>query len=278
MQINIGDEQIIELLSPFSPDQVRERAFAKRVDAFGQMLKFIQRPKPEDIEIGAMQKRLECFWFATATARYVYDRKHTYRLDVAHEVQGVTLYGVEHPVSGDKNHAITFDGVERCVEEFRQEMTCDAQQGSDVKYDKHMAFPKHIIPDVKELACDGTLVVAPEVRGSFVVRKLVGMLMKTFQADTVVEERIDVEQVALYYRPVIAIEYIWRAKDKKQIVEFDALTGDTRAESGEFKHRVVKVLENDALFDIGADAIGTVFPGVNVAVKLGRLAARKALK
>ncbi len=278
MQINIGDEQIVELLTPFTPDQVREKALAKRVDAFGQMLKFIQRPKPEDIELGAIQKRLECFWFASAVARYVYDRKHTYRVDVAREVQSVTFYGAEHPAAGDKSRAITFDGVERCVEEFRQELTLDAQQGSEVKYDKYLTFPKNGVTDVAALGSDGALVVAPEVRGSFVVRKLVGLLMKTFQADKIVEERIDVEQVALYYRPVIAIEYLWRAKDKKQIVEFDGLTGDIRAEGGVFKHKVVQVLENDALFDIGADAIGTVFPGVNVAVKLGRLAARKALK
>ena len=38
------------------------------------------------------------------------------------------------------------------------------------------------------------------------------------------------------------------------------------------------VLENDALFDIGADAVGTVLPGANIAVKLGRLAARKVMK
>ncbi len=36
--------------------------------------------------------------------------------------------------------------------------------------------------------------------------------------------------------------------------------------------------ENDVLFDIGADAVGTVLPGVNVAIKLGRLAARKVVK
>ena len=40
----------------------------------------------------------------------------------------------------------------------------------------------------------------------------------------------------------------------------------------------MSVLENDDLFDIGADAVGTFVPGANIVIKLGRLAARKALK
>lgn len=278
MEINIGAEEIIELQSVFTPEQVREKALAKRVDAFGQMAKFIQHPKPEDIAISATQKRLEPFWYASAIARYVYERRRTFHVQVEPEVQSVTLYGSEHPAAGDKNRSFTLDGVERCVEECRQELFLDAQRGNPGKFDKYANFPKNTVAEVAALERDGTLVVAPEVRGSFVVRKLVSLLMKTFQADRVLEEKIDVTQVALYYRPVFAVEYCWQVKDKKQVMEFDGLTGEVKLESGELKKKVVSVLENDALFDIGADVAGTLFPGVNVAVKLGRLAARKAIK
>ena len=110
------------------------------------------------------------------------------------------------------------------------------------------------------------------------MRKLAQLLLKTFQADKIYEERIDVDPVILYCRPVYAFEYYWKAKEKRSTVEFDALTGEVRAEAGQIKKQVVNVLENDALFDIGADAIGTVMPGANVAVKLGRLAARKVVR
>ena len=134
------------------------------------------------------------------------------------------------------------------------------------------------MPDVASLQQDGTLVVWPEVRGSFVVRKLVSLLMRTFQADQVHEEKIDVEQVLLCFRPVYVVEYVWKPRQKKQAMELDALTGEFKTVSGDFKKQVVRVLENDALFDIGADAIGTVLPGANIAVKLGRLAARKIVR
>ena len=131
--------------------------------------------------------------------------------------------------------------------------------------------------DLSALEQNGALVVAPQVRGSYVVRKLAMLMIKNFSADLIHEERVDVEHVALVYRPLYAVEYTWKAKAKTNVWEFDALTGDIKAEGGQIKKQVVRILENDALFDIGADAIGTVLPGVNVAIKLGRLAARKAL-
>ena len=51
MEINLGDERIVELRATYSPEQIREKALAKRVEAFGQIAKLFQRPKPEDIEI-----------------------------------------------------------------------------------------------------------------------------------------------------------------------------------------------------------------------------------
>ncbi len=278
MEIDLGTEQIVELPAAFSPEQIQEKALAKRGDAFGQMAKLIQRPKLDDIEITTIQKRLEPFWYASATARYVYDRRASYRVPVSSEVQAVKLGDADHAVSGDKNRTFALEGLEHCVEELRQDLLLDAASGKEAKLEKYMAFPKTVVPTIAALEQGGTLVVAPEVRGSFVVRKLVALLMKTFQADQIHEEKIDVAEVTLYYRPVFAIEYVWKAKDKKQVVEFDGLTGELKAESGEIKKKMVSVLENDALFDIGADAVGTVFPGVNVAIKLGRLAARKTIR
>jgi hypothetical protein len=115
------------------------------------------------------------------------------------------------------------------------------------------------------------------VRSSFVVRRIIPMLLKTFQADRVLEETVNVETITLCYRPTFAVEYAWAAKQKKQVMVFDALSGAAKAVPGELRKQVAKVLENDVLFDIGADAIGTIIPGANVAIKLGRVAVRKAM-
>ncbi len=278
VEINLGEERIVELQSGLSTEQVQAKALACRVDAFGSVAKLIQRPKAEDIGIATIQKRLEPFWYAEAVARYVYDRRHTYRIEVAPEVRSVAVFGNDLEASGERGRSFQLEGLEHCVEETRRELLLDAQHGDEVDLHKYLAYPERAVSDVTALSQGGTLVVAPEVRGSFVVRKLVSLLVKTFQADQIHEERIDVERIILYYRPIYAVEYLWKPKGKTKVFEFDGLTGDVKAEAGEIKRQVARVLENDTLFDIGADAIGTVLPGANLAVKLGRLAARKVVR
>ncbi len=278
MDINLGAEKIVELESPFSLDDIKDKALAKRIDAFGQLAKFMQRPKPDEIEITQSEKRYEPFWFGEASAHYTYDRRHRYEVPVTPEVRIVSFLEQEHPVQNGHGHYFYLDAVEHCVESNTRQLMLDPQRGEERDYGKYLNFVKKEVPSLEALQADGAIVISPEVRSSFLVRKLAQLLIKTFQADKIYEERIDVESVILYYRPLYVFEYYWKAKEKRSTVEFDALTGEVRAEPGQIKKQVVNVLENDVLFDIGADAIGTVLPGANVAVKLGRLAARQVIR
>ena len=70
--------------------------------------------------------------------------------------------------------------------------------------------------------------VPPEQRASFVVRQLLTGMLKPLQADVVHEESITFEQIDLYYRPWWAFEFHWKVKDKKGVVELDAVTGEMR--------------------------------------------------
>ncbi len=277
MEINLGNERIVVLQAAYTADQIREKALSRRVDVFGRVVKLIQRIKPEDIEITVFQKRFEPFWFASASTRYVYDRKHAYRVGVSPEVQAVTVYGNKHAVAHEQKNTFELEAMEHCVEEFRKESSFDAMQGNEADFSKYLTYPKTEVPEMAALKNEGSIVVPPEVRGSFVVRKLVQMLIKTIQADKIHEEKIDIKEITLFYRPVYAVEYYWKAKNKKLVVEFDALTGETKVGGVEIKKQVSAVLENNTLFDFGADAVGILIPGANLAVKLGRLAAKKVI-
>jgi hypothetical protein len=276
MDIDIHEEKIIELVAPLSVEAIREKALAKRVEAFGQLIRFMQRPKPEEIEITETQKRYEPFWYGSARAVYKYDRRHRYEVPVAPEVRAVTLYEKEHEV--EKGHAFHLDALEHCEEELTQELMLDPQNGHEREYHKYLAFTGKEVENLQALEGEDTVVVHPEIRSSFLVGKLTQGLMKTIQADQIHEQRIEVDKVILYYRPVYAFEFFWKSRDKRQVIEFDALTGEMRAEAGEISRQITNVLENDDLFDIGSDVVGTFVPGANIAIKLGRLAARKALK
>lgn len=278
MQINLGEEKILRLVSPFGEQEIADRARAKRMDAFGQLIRFVQRPKPDEIVVSQTEKRYEPFWYGAARAFYKYDRRHRYEVGVAPEVESVTVYEHDHAVDKEKGRHFALDAMEHCEEHLERQLMLDPFKGDEHDYARYLGFDKEQVADLEALRQGGAAVISPEVRSSFLVRKLAGTLMRTFQADKIYEERIDVDEVVLYYRPVYAFEYLWTGRDKRAVVEFDALTGDVRAEPGQIKKQVATVLENDALFDIGADVVGTVLPGANIVVKIGRLAARKALE
>lgn len=276
MDINIGEEKIVALIPPFTADVIQDRADAKRVDAFGQLVKFMQRPKSEEVEVVATQKRYEPFWYGAARAFYKYDRRHRYTVPVSSEVRVASFYDHEHVVQSGQ--AFQFEAIEHCEEELQRELLLDPMTGAESDFRKYLNFPKQDVENLEALQSEGAVVVSPEVRSSFLVGKLTQLLMKTIQADKIFEQHIDVEQIILYYRPVYAFEFLWKPRDKRSVVEFDALTGETRAAPGQIKKQIARVLDNDDLFDIGADVVGTFVPGANIGVKLGRLAARKALK
>ncbi len=166
MDITIDQEKIIELVSPFSEETLQERALAKRADAFGQLVKFMQRPKAEDVEITETQKRYESFWYGLARAHYKYDRRHQYEVVVADEVQAVTVYGNEHSV---EKRVFALDALEHCVEDLTQELMLDPEHGHERDYHKYLAFTGKEIASLEELRAPGTLVEVPEVRSSFLV-------------------------------------------------------------------------------------------------------------
>ena len=71
--------------------------------------------------------------------------------------------------------------------------------------------------------------VPPQARATAVVRQVMSEVVKPVQAQMIHEERVDVEAIDLYFRPVYAFEYEWAAKNKRVVVEYDALTGEIRA-------------------------------------------------
>ncbi|MHB1132462.1 MAG: hypothetical protein ACYC4L_08755 [Chloroflexota bacterium] len=278
MEVNFCAERIVEILPVFSPAEVQERALAKRPEAFGQVARFFQRPAADEIEVVAVQKRLEPFWHVVALATYQYERKASYRFDVPGEVEAVSLEGRRYDVQTSKGRYVEVEAFDHCLEEARRELLVDAVSGRDVDFRKYLGQQQQEAASLDALQGEGTVIIAPQVRSSSLARKAVGLLVRNFEADQVLEDRIDFESLVLYYRPIYAIEYLWASKQKRQVLELDGLTGETRAEGGRLEKQVAKSLDNDDLFDIGADTIGTLVPGANIAIKVGRLAARKVVR
>ena len=277
MDISLGEPRIIGLEPRLEYDDLLRHAEERKTGALGTGLGgLLSRPKAEDVKLGTVQRRVEPFWHISATAHYVYDRTRTYTVPAsATDVRSVTLLGSDFGVAGGgKGQPATFglEVLEHCTEDFREEVWVDGAAGSPVAGAAAlMAGPHHDVPDPAALAADDTMVVPPEQRASAIVRQLLAKLLRPLQADVVFEERLAVEHLELVYRPIVAFEFVLPAKDRRGVVEVDALTGAVSTATS-LKLQIGRRVSRDALFDIGADTVGLLVPGGSIAVKLARVA------
>jgi hypothetical protein len=272
MDIQLADQHIYRLDDRLTPEEIRQRAMDRRTGAFGSGLENIfSRPKPDDIELIDSQRRLEPFWHVGCNAVYVYERSHEYTVQASGaQVQAVTVHGEDHPIS--QGGSFTIPTTEHSREEYRQALFLDGVTGAAVADAATIVgSPRHEVTDLEALAAEADIVVPPEQRASFVVRQLLTGMLKPLQADVVHEESITFEQIDLYYRPWWAFEFHWKVKDKKGVVELDAVTGQLR-NSQALMARLSRTVSRDSLFDIGADTVSLLVPGGGIAVKVAKMA------
>lgn len=275
MDIQLADQHIFVLDERVSVDEIRQRAMDKRTGAFGGGIGgLLQRPKPDEIELVETQRRLEPFWHVGAHARYVYDRNRDYTVPASGpEVREVTVHGETRPVAAVGGRgSFVLSTVEHCRDEFSEQLYVDGVTGAAVSDGAVIVGgPHHEVTDLSSAAEESTVVVPPEQRASFVVRQLLGSMMKPVQADTLLEESVTLDNIDLYYRPWWAFEFHWKPKDKRGVVELDAVTGQMR-QGQALMARMSRMVNRDTMFDIGADTVGLLVPGGSIAVKVARLA------
>lgn len=271
MDITFGKEQIFRLLPKLNMDQARERAWDKKTSVFGSGLTgFFSRPKSEEVQITYNEYRYEPFWHVACSVRYDYDRTHGYNVPVlAPEVKSVTIEGKDYSIK-TKPRQFTITGIEHCIEESSTEVIFDAVRLQEQDWKKYLCLDKEPVSDLSNLSIDGSIVVTPEMRASAVVRKVLASLLRPIQADTIHEEKADVNTVDLYFRPVYAFEYKWETKGKTAVAEFDGLTGEMTSGGVTFRQQVEKIMTRDLLFDVSAEAANLLIPGGGIAVRVAK--------
>ncbi len=131
MDIQLAEQRIFALTEKLTAEQARARAMDRRTGVFGGGLgSLLQRPKSEEVELLATQKRFEPFWHAACSLRQVYDRTRKFSVPVTGpEVQSLTLHDTEYPVV---NRSFTVTAVEHCRDEERQQIFLDGLSGEKI--------------------------------------------------------------------------------------------------------------------------------------------------
>ena len=275
MDIELAPQRIFALKDQLSAEEVRVKAMDRRATAISSGIGgLLQRPKTDDIALLASQRRVEPFWHVAGRARYVYERTREYTVPPSSpEVRAVEFGGTKYEiVDGKGNRGFKLEVREHCREDIQDELFVDALTGQTFADGAAIrGGPSAEVDGPAALATDGTIVLAPEHRASFVVRQLLGRMLKPVQADVVLEEVLTLEASDLYYRPIWAFEFHWAPKDKTGVLEIDGLTGQVHQAASLTSH-MTKLISRDALFDIGADTISLLVPGGGLAVKVARAA------
>ena len=274
MQITVADERALLLEEQISMEQAEGRAWSKKGDAFGtitKMTRLIQQAKDDEYELAYKEHRYQPFWHVVCTAHYSYERTSPYSVATSGpEVESVTIEDTDYPVHGG---SISITGLDHCVEEDHQARFVEGITGDEAPdLASYLEFPATTIAQdaLESFAPEGTIVVPPQARASAIVREMLAGMIKSVQADRIVEEKVEVEHVDLYYRPVYAFRYRWLSKDKEAIMECDALTGELRSGGKTFQQFLGKVIDAEFLFDVGVDAVDLLVPGGGIAIKVAK--------
>ena len=273
MDIYLATEHAYHFIPQFNVEVARDRVEQKKVNLIaGTLGSLFSRAKPEDLQLATVENRVEPFWLLEASSRTIYDRARTYTIPAGGaEVRSVTVMGTDFPVvpqpKGD--NAFTLTGVEHCVQELKSRQTFDGITGAKADLLKYAGAAKTEIADITTFSPEGVLVIPPQVKANAVVRQVTADVVQPVQnVQTIHEERVDVETIDLNFRPIYAFEYEWAAKNKRVIIEFDPLTGEMHSGGKRWSDQIKSMVTRDLIFDITADAFGTLVPGGSIAVKL----------
>ena len=274
MDVTLAQERVFVLEERLTFDEIEQRAMDRRVQAFGSGIgALLQRPKPDEVTLVAKQRRLEPLWHVAGHATYVYERDRNYEVPPSSpDVEAITIHGTRYDTQPGGQRSFRVPAREHCRSEFSGDSYMDGLTGTPVaEHALLMGGPREEVSDLASLSADGTVVVAPEHRASYVVRQVMSEIMKPVQADKMLEESVAMEATDLIYRPWWAFEFAWQGKGKQGVVEIDAISGQTR-QGKPLVSTIRGILNRDLLFDVGADTVGLFVPGGSIAVKLAKAA------
>ncbi|HLG25350.1 MAG TPA: hypothetical protein VI588_00965, partial [Candidatus Gracilibacteria bacterium] len=254
-------------------DKVRDLSVNHKPKAFGFLSSLLFKPKVEDVSIIYEEKRYQAFWHIVGNSFFEYKRKVRYQVPVETVVEDVTFMEENNKVD-PQDHTFEIEGIEHCKENYREEVMVDAQTDQPGDFTRYLKFPTKILKSTDDIRAEDSFIVNLETRASFLVRKVLNELVKPIKADEILNEKIAITELSLYFYPVYTFEYHFVPKNQKVLVEFDGVTGEIR-KGRKLSDKLRNSFTNDELFDF-AKEVANFVPGGGLAMMAGRKAMQMA--
>lgn len=273
MEIHVADQRILLFPDQVTPIEAEKKAWDKKLSIFdmvSQFTSFLVRPKDDDFELIYQEHRYQPFWHVSAKSKYVYERTADYQVPAAgSEVIAVNFQGKDYEVTNGHFH---LSALEHCLSEGKEEVLVDGVTGKNTpELSKYLPLVSKVVKGkLEKLVPAKSILVPPQARVSAIMRETLSKMIKGIQADKILEENVEVTCIDLYYHPIYAFQYRWISKNKEAIIEVDGLTGEVNSGARVFSEYLGRVLDQNFLFDLGADAAGMFIPGGSIAVKVAK--------
>ncbi|MGI6379427.1 MAG: hypothetical protein ACOX2R_01425 [Anaerolineae bacterium] len=262
MEIRVADPRVLVFQERATLDKAEGLAWGKKDSAFGTLARLFQRPSEDDYELAYREVRYEPFWHVVVRAEAIYDRLRSYAVSVpSAEVKAITINEVDYDVIGGQ---ITLEGMEHCQSGGRVDVTVNARDGqTDKALAAYLNNPyQEVSPEaINSFAPESALVLPPTVSASTMVKRAIAGTTGTVDADTILDETLEVERMDLYFRPIYGFTFRWISKDREGTLVFDALKEEFSTKGKVFPEFVAEPMDAAALLDVSAETIHSLLPG-----------------
>lgn len=265
-------QEIRYFLDKLKKEELLEIAEKNKEKAFGFFSGIKDKLSKEKAEVKLVKilKRYDPFWHIVAESVVDYERKSRYKVIVQKEVKKLIIGDNEFNADEGKNdNTVNFDSIDICHEKKRKEILIDGavdikdpihikNQG---KYSIYLDDESKKIKEVEELMKTDVIVVPVLLRASFILRSILQEIINPVAADKILNEKVEIEQMILYFKPVYIFEYSHSKKGQNKYVEIDSITGKISFPRELVHKKSAELITEHALFDIGVSALSSLVPG-----------------
>ncbi len=268
LKFNVKKQNIQAFQDHYSQLECEGLAIGKKGKIIGGMFSGIKKlvSSKDSIKMTNFEKRYEPFWHIKGNAELEYKRKTEYGFEVKPEVKKVKIHSVVHEVKEGTNWC-SLEGEDYCAERHEKEIMVDASTGESVDYHKYLEYKTRPLKETEELMKGKNVVIPAKVKASYLARQLIKELIKPVAADKILQERVTLTKMALFFRPVYAFEFIDQKSGKRAVLDVDALTGEVKKGSIVGKG-IAEIFSEGDLFEIGTELVTDFLPGTKASVML----------
>lgn len=249
----------------YDREQAQEIAEKHKSSAFGtftNIMKAFDKSRGQVILTG-YRKRYQPFWHVAAESVYEYHRKSTYQIPVKPEVQSVAINDKDIPVTPDAPICV-FEGVDHCFEHFKKDVVQDGVKEKGKDYHKYLDAKAKFVRSVDDIMKQDVDVAPVQIRASFILTKLTKEILKPVQADEIVDERVVITKLALYFTPIHVFEFKEENRDNRGTIEVDGVSGAWEKGTHLIADLAKKYWNGETAFDIGTEVAAAIIPGAGV--------------